>query len=106
MTMGGGCSAFPIARATSVAWALHVFVIRRACSLACRLGDVAVRSLARSGVARRGVEEWSAPPPTLWNVGGGGGEKQVVVVVGGKQMVTQVTANVTIWVVTFERHGK
>lgn len=84
-----------------------MFVIRRACSLACCLGDVAVRSLARSGMARRGVEEWSTPPPMLRNIGGGGGEKQVVVVVvGGKQMVTQGTANVTIWVVTFEHHGK
>ena len=42
------------------------------------------------------------------DVGGGGGERQmvVVVVVGRKGMVTQVTANVTIWVVTFERHGR
>ena len=41
------------------------------------------------------------------DVGGGGGERRmVVVVVGRKGMVTQVTANVTIWVVTFERHGR
>ena len=50
---------------------------------------------------------WSTPPPTLWNVGGGGGERQMmVVVVGRKGMVTQVTANVTIWVVMFEHHGR
>ena len=41
------------------------------------------------------------------DVGGGGGERRmVVVVVGRKGMVTQVTANVMIWVVTFERHGR
>ena len=44
----------------------------------------------------------------LRNIGGGGGERQmvVVVVVGRKRMVTQVTANVKIWVVMFECHGK
>ena len=41
------------------------------------------------------------------DVGGGGGERRmVVVVVGRKGMVTQVTANMTIWVVMFERHGR
>ena len=42
----------------------------------------------------------------LWNIGGGGGERQMVVVVGRKGMVTQVTANVMMWVVTFECHSR
>ena len=41
------------------------------------------------------------------DVGDGGGERQmVVVVVGRKGMVTQVTANMTIWVVMFKHHGR
>ena len=41
------------------------------------------------------------------DIGGGGGERRmVVVVVGRKGMVTQVTANVMIWLVTFEHHGR
>ena len=62
--------------------------------------------MATRGMAMRGLNVVDTTA-NIVDVGGGGGERwMVVVVVGRKGMVTQVTANVTIWVVTFERHGR
>ena len=87
----------PHCPATSVVWALHMVVSLPASSLACCMGDMAVRWQGVRGDERHGDERLEH---------GGGGRRMVVVVVGRKGMVTQVTANVMIWVVTFERHGR
>ena len=58
------------------------------------------------GMAMRGLNMVDTTANVV-EVGSGGGERQmVVVVVGRKGMVMQVTANVTIWVVTFACHSR
>ena len=62
--------------------------------------------MAARGMAMRGLNMVDTTANVV-DVGGGGGERwMVVVVVGRKGMVTQVTANMTIWVVMFEHHDR
>ena len=58
----------PRCPATSVVWALHVVVSQPASSLACCLGDVAVRWRRVRGDERHGDErlKHGRPLPTLW----------------------------------------